>query len=864
MIQSVTRHIVDFCVRQRWPVVIGAVVLALAAIGYAATRFSIATDVEALIAPDVPWHRRQLAFFETFPQYGTLAVVRAKTPETAAQATNTLAAELAKHEDLFRAVTQPDSGAFFERNAFLFQPRDMVEQAAAGLTQAQPLIRALAADPSLRGTMTALNFVASGVQSEQISPDQLAFPLTLAADTLDDVFAGRPAIFSWQTLLQGKPAPPEQLRHLIELQPALDFSALQPGKKSTDFIRKAADDLKLAETYGAHVDLTGRAPLNDEQFALIRNSALRDTLIATAGVLIILWLALRSFRLILAVAFSLIVGLATTAALGLLVVGAFNLISIAFFMLFVGLGVDFGIQFAVRYRSERAEHGELADALSAAARKAGAPLALAAAATATAFFSFVPTSYTGLSELGKIAGLGMLIAFLCSITLVPAMLAILKPPAETRPVGFAQLKPLDDFLLRHRVAVVVATFLLVAIGAPLLWRVPFDFNPVDLNNPRAPAVVTYRALQKEPQAGLNNAEVAAPSLDQANVIAQRLSEVPEVARTLTLTSFIPGEQNEKRAALARAATRLKPALEPKEKRPAPSDQENVTAIKSAATRLSGAIGETSGAGADAARRLVGLLQKLADADEAARRRAEAALVPTLNYDLAWLRQSLEPQQISPETLPASLRRDWVAEDGQARVEVMPKGDPSDPDVLSRFATAVLKAEPSATGAAISAHEAGRTILEAFFRAGAIALGVIAVILFLALRRVTDVLLTLVPLLLAGAVTIEIAVLAGLALNFANIIALPLLLGVGVAFKIYYIMAWRAGKTGLLQSTLTRAVIFSALTNAAAFGSMWASDYPGLSSMGKLMALALFCTMFAAVLFQPVLMGPPRKVEAHTG
>jgi hypothetical protein len=121
-------------------------------------------------------------------------------------------------------------------------------------------------------------------------------------------------------------------------------------------------------------------------------------------------------------------------------------------------------------------------------------------------------------------------------------------------------------------------------------------------------------------------------------------------------------------------------------------------------------------------------------------------------------------------------------------------------------------------------------------------------------------LTLIPLLLAGAVTLEISVISGLSLNFANILALPLLLGVGVAFKIYYIMAWRAGQTGLLESSLTRAVVFSAMTNAVAFGSMWVSSYPGMSSMGKMMALALACTMAAAVFFQPVLMGQPRQIK----
>ena len=203
-------------------------------------------------------------------------------------------------------------------------------------------------------------------------------------------------------------------------------------------------------------------------------------------------------------------------------------------------------------------------------------------------------------------------------------------------------------------------------------------------------------------------------------------------------------------------------------------------------------------------------------------------------------------------------------DGRARIQVMPKGDANNTGVLKKFATAVLAAEPSASGEAISYYESGKTVTNAFIEAGVLALIAIAVLLFIALRRVTDVLLTLIPLLLAGAVTLEICVLSGLALNFANIIALPLLLGVGVAFKVYYIMAWRAGKTGLLQSTLTRAVIFSAMTNAVAFGSMWASSYPGMSSMGKMMALALLCTMAAAVLFQPVLMGHPRQVEATPG
>jgi predicted RND superfamily exporter protein len=236
----------------------------------------------------------------------------------------------------------------------------------------------------------------------------------------------------------------------------------------------------------------------------------------------------------------------------------------------------------------------------------------------------------------------------------------------------------------------------------------------------------------------------------------------------------------------------------------------------------------------------------------------------LHDDLDRLRRSLDPQLVTIGNLPPNLVRDWLLPDGRARVEVLPKGDPSDVDVLENFAISVMAAEPSATGPAISLYESGRTVIDAFVEAGIVALVAIALLLLIALRRATDVLLTLIPLLLAGAVTLEICALTGSVLNFANIIALPLLLGVGVAFKIYYILAWREGKTGLLQSSLTRAVIFSAMTNAVAFGSMWSSSYPGMSSMGKMMALALLCTMAAAVLFQPVLMGPPRKAKTAPG
>jgi hypothetical protein len=860
MINSAIVQIVDFCARFRWMTIIAGMLAMIATAAFDVARFSINSDVEGLISQNLPWHQRQVELSQAFPQNGISVVVRAPTAENAEQATNALAQSLSKDPALFPAVGQPDSGDFFARNGLLFGSPAGVKKSAEGLTQAEPFLAALAADPSLRGVMKTLSLAAQGVEAGKIRLEQLAWPLSLADRTLTDVLSDKPATFSWQELLQGHALPANQLRHFIEVQPALDFAQLQPGHKAAQGIRRTAADLDLQKTFGTNVDLTGQVPMNDDQFSVIRDSALRDTLTALLGVLVILWLALRSTKIIVAVFFSLMVGLAATAAIGLALVGSFNLISIAFFVLFVGLGVDFGIQFSVRYRAERHACGELRGALRSAARKAGDPLALAAAATAVGFFAFLPTSYRGLSELGLIAGCGMLIAFLCSITLVPAMLAVLNPPGEPASVGFRGLAPLDHFLQRHRIAVIAGTIMVVLAGTPLLWHLRFDFNPVDLQSPQSASVVTYRQLQGDPETSGNDAELLAPSLEQANQAAKRLADLPEVSRVLTLSNFIPADQDQKIAALKQASQRLGPALNPANSVAAPSDQQNVAAIQSAAEELSKAAGNGNGAEADAARHVADLLRRLAGADAGSRTKAEAALVPPLTYDLDRLRKSLAPETVTIKTLPQNLIRDWMLPDGRARVQVLPKGDPNDSNVLRTFATAVLNVEPSATGPAISYYESGKTVTGAFIEAGVLALAAITILLAIALRRLTDVLLTLVPLLLAGAVTLEICVLDSLTLNFANIIALPLLLGVGVAFKIYYIMAWRAGKTGLLQSTLTRAVIFSAMTNAVAFGSMWASSYPGMSSMGKLMALALLCTMAAAVLFQPVLMGQPRQTK----
>src|SRR5580765_4834385 len=355
MLRLFVTGIVGFCTRFPWPIIALALIATMGSVAYSARHFAINTDVNKLISPDLDWRKREAEFEKAFPGHfgSTLIVVDAPAAEYASRAGAELAAQLKSQPQLFHSVDDIGGSEFFARNGLLYRPTEDVANFTKGLGQAAPLVGTLVGDPSLRGLTRTLSLGLIGVQNGMITLDALARPLSMASTTLEDALAGRPASFSWQAMLNGQPPEPADARRLIEVRPVLNFSALQPGEASSKAIRQAASDLKLEQKYQARVRLSGSVPMADEEFATVQQGALANAIGTIVIVLTILWLALKSARIIVAVFINLSVGLALTAALGLMMVGALNMISVAFAVLFVGLGVDFAIQFSVRYRAER-------------------------------------------------------------------------------------------------------------------------------------------------------------------------------------------------------------------------------------------------------------------------------------------------------------------------------------------------------------------------------------------------------------------------------------------------------------------------------------------------------------------------------
>ena len=850
-------RVVAFCIRRPWFVVIATLACAVLATGYAATHFRINTETTRLISPEVPWRKNEIAYSKAFPQLfvNIVAVIDGPTPEAADESADRLVKSLTG-KPLIERVWRPDSNEYIDRQGLLLLDKPELEKQLGELRTFAPFLSGVAADPTIRGLMNvlskAMDYAGRSKENEE-EFQKFVGPLGRLASTIDDALAGKPTKLSWQQLLDAQ-ASTEGTRRLVLILPQLDYEALQPGRHAVDEVRKIGAQIGITQENGMRLRLTGLVPLADEEFATVaENQELNfgGTLVAVA---VILFLALRSGKIIFAVLATLIIGLVITAGVGLLMIGELNLISVAFAVLFIGLGVDFGIQFSTRYREERFARGDLGISIMGATRHLGHALTLAAISLVAGFFCFLPTEFYGVSELGLIAGVGMIIAFVCTMTFLPAMLMLLKPRRETKPVETASLAFVDHWIERHRTLVLVATALVVLAGVPALLKLKFDSNPMHLRSQKVESVSTFDDLSKDPKTAPNVISVIEKDRTAAQAMADRLAKLPEVAQVVTLDTFVPKNIDAKLPLIASARDQFRGALEPP-RAPAPTDAQTTAAITNVGGMLK--IAEEQGA-PEPVVHFQQAVEALRSASPQKRAVVQTALFENFGPLIDRLRRALNPSASAKESdLPEILRDDWITSDGRYRVQATAKGDSNDNAVLARFAAAVRGVAPEATGAPITVVEAGKTIVRSFLVAGCLAFVAIFIILFVAMRSVWDVALALGPLVLAGILSLEAAQLLGMSLDFANIIALPLMFGVGVAFHIYYLIAWRNGQQDMLASSLTRAIFFSSLTTGTAFGSLVLSSHPGTSGMGKLLAISLFFTLVAAFIIVPAFLGPPK-------
>jgi len=852
--------------RLRWLVIALSVATAGYGLWYSANYLGMNVDTAGMLSRKLDWQMRSEAISQAFPQFSDniLIVIDAATPDMADDAAKQAIAFMRERPKLFHTIYDPEGHPFFRQNGLLYLNMDELTDLADKLAAAQPVLGSLNQDPSIRGLVEMLNLAFDDLLKGNKPPIDMTDALNRISAAIEAQAKAEPKPLSWREVMLGRNAKPSELKHLILIQPAVNFGSLTPAGDAIDALREFAEQQKWDGKHGTRMRLTGSAALAQDELGSIRQQMGWISILSFVTVIVLLYFGLQSAMLVLITAACLTVGLAITTWFATVAIGSLNLLSVAFAVLFIGLSDDFGAHFTLRYKEELANHKSRAEALVATARGNGGALTLCAIAAAISFFSFMPTDYRGVAELGLIAGVGMFVALIVNLTMLPAILSMLPLKVKPRPAA-TPVKPVIEGIVEHWPRqITTAAVVFCLMGLALLPFARFDADPLKMKDPEAESVQAIFDLAADSTFGPYDLVLLAKDLKEADEVAARLEKLPSVDSVLTLSKFVPKDQEPKLAVIQDMGLFLTSLLVDTTRKPAPSATERREALGALRQRLDAlAARDLPPPLTQAIRRLTAALAKQ-DMSDAGLAEMETRLVGSLPARLQTLREAMGAHQVAIGDLPEDIRERQVAKDGRARVQVFPKEKLLDIDDLRRFTDLILANDPRATGTAITVVMAGRAVIHAFHVAAALALSGIVVVLIVLLGNWRDTLLVLLPLVLAGILTAASAVMLGMDFNFANIIVLPLLVGLGVASGIHLVLRDREIATGgsVLETSTPRAVIVSALTTISSFGTLMLSDHRGVFSMGLLLTIGITLNLAVTLVVLPALLALRRQLRAR--
>ena len=832
---------------------LGAAVLS---VWYAAHHLGVNTDTTNMMSPTLAWRQNFNEYREAFPSRdrNLLIVIDARTSGRADAFAAKVLAELRREPELYHSILLQGEGDFFARNGLLYLPLPQLEQLADRLTAAQPLLGLLHArfdGAAVLDVATRTLSPPAGVDAGDASAAApLYSELARVLDQAGTIRLDRTPLepLAWGNLISAGAAQ-QGTRRLIVLQPALDFGKIQPAAPAINGVRAIVARLNAAEAEPVRVRLTGSVAMEHDELASVSASAAIGGVVALLLVCAILYVALRSWRLLAISVTALFAGLAYTAAFAAATVGHLNLLSIMFVVLNVGLGADYVIHVLLRYRELVAEGYAAEPALLTTMRGVGSSLLLAAFTTAAGFYAYIPTQFQGVAELGWIAGTGIFFGFLAAATLLPALVAQFASSLSVRNTRTV-LDPriFVPFNRRPRAVLAVAAVVIVASGVALRW-VSFDSNPIHLRDPKSESVQTLLELAASGDAQLLNLEAVAPDHATATAWAAGLRALPQVRNVITIDSLVPKDQDQKLAVLDDLKLAMGPSFARLNR--APADPERLAASLAALEDASARRPDVAPLHAAVAK-LRATLAAEPPADAMRRITAlDTALTEGLPPELGRLASGLEARSFGRDALPEELASRYVGTNGRELVEITPAEDVSDNAAARRFIAAVRGVVPKVTGPPVVYQEASSTVVRAFELALLYAFSLVSVMIFLVLRRWRETLLVILPIALSKLVTAGAAVAIGMPFNYANIIALPLLVGFGVDSGIHVVHRMRTESAEQLFGTSAmRAVFASGLTIIATFGILAFSSHVGTASMGVMLAIGLCVSMAFTLIVLP--------------
>ena len=845
--------------RFAWVVLSGAILLCGFSLYYTANNLGINTDTSKLLSPDLPFQKNRFRWEKAFPQDAATIIflVEAKTPEQTTIAANKLAEQLQQQNKLFDHVYIPGDNDFFKQQGLLYLDQQELDDLASQLSEAQPFIGHLGENYSLQGLLEIIGYALE--DKDQELPVDLG-PLLKEIDAaLIAVNKGKPHHLSWQKLLSIKsPGGRNMLRSLVSAKPKLDFQELLPAEQAINAARKIAQRIQ-AQNPGVSIRMTGEKALEQEEMKNLSEDTTVAGLISLLLVCITLYTGLRSVKLMIDTFITLIIGLILTAGFAAYTIGHLNILSVAFAVIFIGLAVDFAIHICLRYQECKQQGLENIEAIKTSLQTIGFSLFLCALTTSIGFLAFVPTDYAGVSELGFISGGGMFIGFFVSMTVLPALLKIC-PTSLTKPSKGIKLPEfIYTFPFQYATAIRIISIILAIVAGFLLTRLSFDSNPVNLRNPNSESVATFNDLLRSKTDSPFALIALKNDLKSAEQLANEMEKLPEVNRAILLSSFVAKNQDDKLEILENLSFVLGTQLSQFNR---PIDHVHTRpALLDLDKKITGALKKASNiASPETLQQLRANIQAfISSADSLATpetryQQLGNSILDLLPHTMKQLDTSLTAYPFELNEIPEYITRDWLSESGIYKIVIEPEKDLNIAENLQAFESAVQSIDDSTTGLPVGDIESGKAVVKAFIQAFVGALIVITLILLVVMRSIRNTLLVIWPLLLAGLLTAAVNVLLENPFNFANIIVLPLLMGMGVDSGIHIMHRIHTSIKNhehlLLQTSTAKGVFFSSLTTLVSFTSLAFTPHRGIASMGLLLSVGITFTLLCTLIVLP--------------
>jgi hopanoid biosynthesis associated RND transporter like protein HpnN len=850
------------------------IVLATIAGKYTVENLSINTDTAELIAPEARFQQNRRKFEKAFSQdmHTLLLVVESDTPELTKSATKRLGRLLGADKDNFVSVYIPNENEFFRRNGLLYLESSDLYTISANLAQAQPFIGRISEQPNLSGFLSILEDALKTTNQDQSVPIDLPALIEKVSKTLHKSINGENALLSWEELIAEKELSVSRTQNgFIIVLPKFNYSRIRPAAHAIESIRKKVAEIQDPNLPSVKVWVTGEVGLEDDELMGMSTGTFTASIFSIVLVLFILLVAYRSIILSLATLISISLGMLFCGAFAAFAVQKLNLISVAFAVSNVGLGVEYAIHLCLRYRDYLLHHIDNEKSIEGTILSTSPSLLLCAGTTAIGLYSFIPTDYKGVSELGLLAGTSLFICLIVTLITLPALLKIIPVSYQQSDKNYSAqdigvlgkiAKKMAAFTLHNAKLITLLTMILAVISIYLVTNVKTDFNPINLRDPNTESVIAFKNLMKDKETSPMTLTVLTKDEKETKALQQKVSAIDSVDKSISFFDFMPSDQEEKLAIIEDMAMVL--GTQAKKFPTLIQDNDPNTGINKLINALNDIIPTKTDA--KEIETLIGFRKELQDIQleitsrqEPSRRqfieKIQTTLIGTLPNAMNELFDSFNAREVTLADIPADIKDRWLSKDGWYRVQIFPKKDLNNLPDLQEFITDVQAVAPDTTDLPIMYWESMKEVLAAFQKAIIIALITITLLLSVIRRNVTDVVLVMTPLILAGLFTMASTVLSNTPINFANIIALPLLLGLGVDNGIHMVEKLHhslSDEQNIYQSSTARAMFYGALTTTSSFLGLAFSPHQGIASMGLVITLGIFWIMVSTFIILPAL------------